>query len=211
MRMARAPVLFCREAAIWPTVVVGSVNRCGFVAVLIRLPSELVDHAGQDSVGLAHVPGVMEPINDQVVFADVGELLLLDRISGERRLLVEMVVEGGLVRDDEVFAAGYGLFEYRVGIHERGDDAGHHGVGVAGLERIDGADGRDCSGCGDDALHHFGGGEAFAGSSALRRLREDRNTSDSQGRGGNGFLIRNTEPPRKTWVGNESTWRDEGR
>jgi hypothetical protein len=109
------------------------------------------------------MPCVVETPNDQVVVADVGEFLLLDRIGSERSLIIEMVIKGGLVSDDEVFVAGYCLFEDRIGVHKGGDDAGHHGVGIAGLERIDGVDGRDGSSCGDDALHYFGGGEAFGG------------------------------------------------
>jgi hypothetical protein len=81
------------------------------LAVLISLPSELFDHAGEDSIGLAHMPCVMEPPDDEVVVADVGEFLLLDRIACERSLIVEMVIESGLVGDDEVFVAGYCLFE----------------------------------------------------------------------------------------------------
>jgi hypothetical protein len=41
-------------------------------------------------------------------------------------------------------------------------------------------------------------------------LAEDRNTSTARVAAGMAFF-RNTEPPSKTWVANESTWRDEGR
>ncbi len=134
---------------------------------LVGLPSELIDHADEDAVGLAQVPGVVKAPDDEVVITNVGELLLLDGIGGERRLIVEMVIEGGLVRDDQVLAAGDCFFEDGVCVHECGDDAGDRRVGIAGLERVDGVGGRSGSGGCDDALHDFGGGEG-------RALREGR-------------------------------------
>ena len=70
-----------------------------------------------------------------------------------------MVVERWLVGDDQVLAAGDGLFEHGVGVHEGGYDASDYAVGVARFQRIDGACRRSCSGRLDDPLHDFGRGE----------------------------------------------------
>ena len=138
--------------------------RVGFA--LIGLPSELLDHAGQDAIGLPHVPGIVKAPDDQVMFTNVGEFLREDGISGERRLIIKMVIESRLVRNDEVLTRGDRLFQDGVSIHKGSDDAGNHGSRVASLQCIDGIGRGRGAGGRDDALHDLCRGESLAG--ALR-------------------------------------------
>ena len=48
------------------------------------------------------MPLIVQPEENQMVRTDVGILFLVDRIADERRALVEMVIEGWLVSDDQV-------------------------------------------------------------------------------------------------------------
>jgi hypothetical protein len=126
---------------------------------LIWLPSELIDHAGEDAIGLPHVPGIVKAPDDEVMCANERELLLQDGVVGERRLIIGVVIEGRLVRNDQVLAGGDRLFEDDVCVHESCGDARDLGVGVTGLERVHSIGWRSGSGRCDDSLHHLGGGE----------------------------------------------------
>ena len=62
MRMARAPVLFLEGGGNPPDGCRRKRELDGIEAVLMFLLSELPDHPNEDSIGLAHVPGVVEPL-----------------------------------------------------------------------------------------------------------------------------------------------------
>jgi hypothetical protein len=100
--------------------------------------------------------------DDQVMFTNVSELLRKDGIGGERRLIIEVVIEGRLVGNDEVLTRGDGLFQDGVSIHKGSDNARNHGSRVASLQRIDGVGrGRGSRGH-NNALHDLCRGESLA-------------------------------------------------
>ena len=88
--------------------------------------------------GRRQVPLVVEAPDDEVMVLHVGELFFVDRVVDEEGVFVAMVVEGGLVGDDQVGVQSDGLAKDVHGVgeacHNAGDDCG----GVAGLDGVDG-------------------------------------------------------------------------
>ena len=87
-------------------------------------------------LGAAEMPLVMEAPDDEVMVVDVGELFLVDGIVDEERVFVAVVVEGGLVGDDQVGVEGDGAAEDVHGVGEACHDAGDDCGGVAGLDGV---------------------------------------------------------------------------
>ena len=103
----------------------------------ILLPANGGGEGFGHGLGLAEVPLVVKAPDDEVVILHVGELLLVNRIVDEERVLVAVVVEGRLVGDDKVCVESDSLAQdvHRIGeaCHNAGDDCGR----VAGFDGID--------------------------------------------------------------------------
>jgi hypothetical protein len=106
--------------------------------VLIFLPANGGGKGFGHGFGMAEVPLVVKAPDDEVVVVHVGELLFVDGIVGEERALIAMVVEGGLVGDDQVGVEGNGAAEnihvVSEACHNSGDDCGW----VPGFDGVDG-------------------------------------------------------------------------
>ncbi len=138
------------------------------------LPAERGVEAVEDVVVVGvGVDGVVQAIDDEVVLLDEVTLALVDGIVLELGDVVAMVIEGGLVGDDEVVAATDGLAEDVKGVEEGGGDAGDGGGGIAGLEGVDGVCGRGGGVMGVDAGPGVAGGEGrLCREPGLRRTNE---------------------------------------
>jgi hypothetical protein len=136
--------------------------------MLIFLPADGRGEGFGHGLWTAEMPLVVEAPDDELMVAHVGELFLVDGIVGEERGLVAMVVEGGLVGDDQVGVEGDGLVQdvHAVGeaCHNAGDDCGW----VAGFDGVHGIGRRLLRDGGLDARDGLGGGEAGGGRRGLR-------------------------------------------
>ena len=99
-----------------------AVRSCGMG---IAGPSEGLVEAVQDAVAFwVCVDLVVQAIDDEVMLLDEGALGLVDGIVGELRGLIAVVIEGGLVADDEVVSATDGFAEDVQAVEEGSGDAG---------------------------------------------------------------------------------------
>ena len=73
------------------------------------------------------------PVDDHVVLLDEVKLLQVDRIVLEGFGVVCVVVERGLVCDDEIVSTAGGFAEHIHRVEKGGRDTGHGCVRVAGL------------------------------------------------------------------------------
>ncbi len=84
------------------------------------------------------MPVIVEAPNDHAVLLNESALLRPNRIvlrhSGRR---VAMIVEGGLMRDDQIQALGRSALEHIHGGHHGDGDSGNWRIGIAGFEGID--------------------------------------------------------------------------
>ena len=110
----------------------------GIAGMLVLLPADSCDEAFADTIGPAEVPLVVEAPDDEMMLLNIGELLLVDGVVDEESIFVAMVVEGGLVGDDEIGVKRHGLAKdvHRVGeaCHDAGDDC----ESVAGFDGVNG-------------------------------------------------------------------------
>jgi hypothetical protein len=98
-----------------------------------------VHHSGENTVGLSPVPVIVKSPDHHVVFFNEGTLLGPHGIAFVHALgLVEMMVEGRLVSDDEVLMVGGGALQDVERGHHGYGDSGYRFVGVAGFEGVDG-------------------------------------------------------------------------
>ena len=71
-----------------------------------------------------------------MVLLDICELLRLHWIIPDHGHVVTMVIERGLMGDDQILSVGNRFFQNLVGIEKRRHDAGHRRVGIAGFDRV---------------------------------------------------------------------------
>ena len=81
---------------------------------------------------------IVKAEDDEVVVLDEALLCLVDRVRLEVGSLIEVVVERGFVRDDEVPSGRRGAAEDVEGRHAGGRDGPDLGFGRSRLERVDG-------------------------------------------------------------------------
>ena len=104
----------------------------------VMLPAHGAKESLRHRLRPPHVPVVVEPPDDEIVFLDQLGLALVDRIGLDLGRAVRVAVEGRLVADDEVSARRGRALEHRHRRHDGRGDAAHGRVGIAGLERVDG-------------------------------------------------------------------------
>ena len=101
------------------------------------LPAENLEHSGANAVRPPGVPVVVEPQYRHPVSFEKGPFRGVHRVGGEGGGGVLVIIEGGLVSDDEV-AAGLGrALQHVEGGHHGGGDPLHRCIGRAGLQRVD--------------------------------------------------------------------------
>jgi hypothetical protein len=127
------------------------------VGVGVARPAKRTQHPNHDAIGLVPVPVIVEAPDHQAMVVNQLALELVDWVVLEPGRLVEVIVEGWLVHDDEVGTLGDRLFDHRIACQKRCDDAPYRLMRIAGLNGVDGIErgvvGRRGEGHVDDLLN----------------------------------------------------------
>ena len=117
---------------------VGNCDEVRALGMGISLPAEGLVDAGKDVIPAGvGVDFIVETVDDKMMLVDVCEFLSVDWIIGKEGGIVAMVVESGLVADDQVVTTAHCFAKDIHGIEKGGGDACYRRGRVAGLERID--------------------------------------------------------------------------
>ena len=79
------------------------------------------------------MPRIVKPPDNQVMLANVVQLLLQHWVTRQRSLIVGMVIKSRLVGNDQIVPTGHSLLKDGICVHERGCDAGDRSIGITGL------------------------------------------------------------------------------
>ena len=79
---------------------------------------------------------IMQSKDHHVVLLDEGQLFLVNRIVGEERRVVAMIVESWFVGDYQVQSAPVGFAQNVHRVQERCRNPGHRSGGVSGLDGV---------------------------------------------------------------------------
>src|SRR5690349_15390527 len=114
--MVRPRCLSVRMIASISAVSIGGNPAAGTPAVSIGVvrPAQRAQHPDHDAVGLMLVPIIMEAPNYQAMVINQPALGLVNWVVLDPSRLVELIVEGWLVHDDEVGARGDRLLDHLV-------------------------------------------------------------------------------------------------
>lgn len=106
--------------------------RCGRA---VFLPTERGGHAGEDAIGLARVPVVVEaPNNEAVLFDEVA--LGFVNLAAQGRRVIGVVIKRRFVNDEQVQPGGVSALANVQRTAERSRDAFDSVVGVANFEGV---------------------------------------------------------------------------
>ncbi len=115
-----------------------STNCLGFCWSAFSVPTQLTRHSRRDPVRPVSVPVIVETEHDHVVAAKELRLVAIRGVLLQSVGRIEMRIERGLVRDQEVLSRGCRLLHHLERRHHRRRDALHGRAGLAGNDFVDG-------------------------------------------------------------------------
>ena len=149
----------------------GHDEKLGALVGAKAVPREDLEHAGAYAVGAAGVPVVVKAEDGHVVRFEERTLGGVDGVGGESGGGVFVIVEGGLVGDDEVTAGLGGALQNVEGGHHGGGDALDRRIGGAGFKGVHRGVAPGHPEVGLNALDHLANSERGLGGEANRRPR----------------------------------------
>ncbi len=108
------------------------------LGVRLLVPTQLTRHSRRDPIGPVRVPVIVETEHHHVVAAKELRLVAIRGVLLQGVGRIEMRIEGGLVRDQEVPSRGCRLLHHLERRHHRRRDALHGRRGLAGNDLVDG-------------------------------------------------------------------------
>ena len=170
-------------------VVSGMTRSWGLSSVRKRSQAEDLQHAGADAIGAAGVPVVVKAQDRHAVGFEEGPFGGVDGVVRESAGSVLVIVESGLVRDDEVTAGLGGALHHVEGGHHGGGDALHGRIGATRFERVDGGSAPRHTEVLLNALDHLTDGERRFGCGQVGGQKSSAGGREKSASGRHGSLL----------------------